>query len=50
MKNPTIETIISLKSLVKRILDLNDEIADLDKLIEPLVNELAPNLVALKGV
>jgi transposase len=36
-----------LKSLARRILDLNDEIADLDALVEPLVRELAPQRLAL---
>jgi len=35
-----------LKSLARRIIELNDEIADLDSLIKPLVRELAPQLVA----
>ena len=33
-----------------RVLDLNDEIAELDRLIAPLVEELAPNLLRLEGV
>ncbi|MGC8510578.1 MAG: transposase, partial [Acidimicrobiales bacterium] len=47
---PTIATRIALKSLARRVLELNDEIADLDQLIEPLVEELAPSLLALTGV
>lgn len=49
-RDPTVATKIALKSLARRILDLNDEIADLNRLIEPLVAELAPPLLALKGV
>ena len=43
-------TKISLRSIARRILDVNDEIADLDRLIEPLVKELAPGLLAMQGV
>jgi transposase len=39
-------TRIALKSLARRILDLGDEIAALDELIDPLVRELAPRLLA----
>jgi transposase len=49
-RDPTIATRIALKSLARRVLELNDEIGNLDQLIEPLVNELAPNLLALLGV
>ena len=42
-------TRLSLKSLARRILDLNDEIADLDRLIGPLVGEPAPNLLQLEA-
>jgi hypothetical protein len=42
-RDPVVATRISLKSLARRILELNDEIADLDALIEPLVRELAPS-------
>jgi transposase len=45
-RDPVVATRISLKSLARRILELNDEIADLDALIEPLVCELAPQLLA----
>jgi transposase len=41
---------IALKSLARRILELNDEIADLDQLIIALVGELAPRLVATTGI
>ncbi len=37
---------IALKSLARRILELGDEIATLDGLIEPIVIALAPQLLA----
>ena len=49
-RDPVVATRISLKSLARRILELNDEIADLDALIEPLVRELAPQLVAVSCI
>jgi transposase len=45
-RDPVIATRIALKSLARRILELNDEIANLDELINPLVAELAPQLLA----
>jgi transposase len=45
-RDPVVATRIALKSLARRILELNDEIADLDELINPLVEELAPQLLA----
>jgi len=36
---------ISLKSLARRYLELHDEIADLDAMIEAIVDELAPKLL-----
>lgn len=45
----TVATKISLKSIARRILDLSDEIVDLDQFIEPLVSQLAPNLIETKG-
>ena len=45
-RDPVVATRIALKSLARRILELNDEIADLDQLITPLVTELAPQLLA----
>jgi len=44
-RDPTAATRIALKSLARRILELNDEIAELDRLIKPLVTELAPVLL-----
>jgi transposase len=49
-RDPVVATRIALKSLARRILELNDEIADLDALIEPLVRELAPQLVAVSCI
>ena len=37
---------IGLKSLARRYLELHDEIADLDAMITPIVDELAPDLIA----
>ena len=41
---------IALKSLAHRFLDLNDEIADLDTMIQAIVDELAPELVARNAI
>ena len=41
---------LHLKSLARRVMDLNDEIAELDRFIVPLVQELAPSLLDLEGV
>jgi transposase len=49
-RDPVVATPIALKSLARRILELNDEIADLDQLITTLVGELAPQLVAATGI
>jgi len=49
-RDATVATKIALRSLARRVLDLGDEIADLDRLIAPLVAELAPGLLALPGV
>jgi transposase len=45
-RDPVVATRIALKSLARRILELDDEIANLDELIDPLVQELAPKLLA----
>ena len=49
-RDPATAAKIALKALARRILMLNDEIADLDRLIEPLVEELASALLALPCV
>lgn len=49
-RDPTVATRIAIRSLCRRVLQINDEIAELNRLIEPLVAELAPTLVALDGV
>ena len=48
-RDPVAATRITLKSLARRFLELNDEVADLDELIEPLVRELAPSLLERTG-
>jgi transposase len=48
--DPVAATRIALKSLAGRILDLDDEIADLDELIGKLVTELAPRLLTRVGI
>ncbi len=47
--DPVAATPIALKSLARRILELGDEIAALDELIEPLVRALAPQLLERVG-
>ena len=49
-RDPVVATKLSLKSLARRILDINDEIAELDRFIVPLVEEFAPSLLELEGV
>ena len=49
-RDPVVATKLSLKYLARRILDLNDEIAELDRFIVPLVEELAPSLLELESV
>ena len=49
-RDPAVATKLSLKSLAHRVLALNDEIAELDRFIAPLVKELAPDLLKLEGV
>lgn len=48
-RDPVAATRIALKSLAHRYLELHDEIADLDQLIQPLVQELAPSLLKTVG-
>ena len=48
--DPTSVTKIAVRSLAWRINDLVDELAELDQLIEPIVNDTAPDLVALTSV
>lgn len=50
LRDPVVATKLALRFLARRVLDLNDEIAELDRLIVPLVEELAPNLLKLEGV
>ena len=49
-RDPEVATRLSLKSLARRILALDEEIAALDRHIVLLVEELAPDLLALEGV
>ena len=49
-RDPVVAGRIALRSLARRILELNDEVADLDELIAPLVRELAPALVRATGI
>jgi transposase len=48
--DPVAATRLALKSLARRILELGEEIATLDKLIGPLVTALAPQLLARVGI
>jgi transposase len=48
--DPVAATRIALKSLARRILELGDEIATLDQLIEPLVRTLGPQLLTRVGI
>jgi transposase len=41
---------ISLKSLARRYLELHDEVADLDDMIEAIVKDLAPELLAQTAI
>jgi transposase len=49
-RDPVVATRITLRSLARRILELNDEVANLDELIAPLVQELAPTLIQAVGI
>jgi transposase len=48
--DPVSATRIALKPLARRILELGDEIAMLDQLIAPIVQALAPQLLARTGI
>ncbi|MBX9399324.1 IS110 family transposase [Streptomyces sp. TRM72054] len=48
-RDPVSATRITIKSLTRRYPELNDEVADLDTMIEPLVRELAPSLLERSG-
>jgi len=41
---------IALKSLARRYLELHDEVADLDDMIEAIVKDLAPELIAQNAI
>ena len=41
---------IALKSLARRYIELHDEVAELDDMIEAIVKDLAPELIARNGV
>jgi hypothetical protein len=41
---------VSLKSLARRYLELTDEIADHDELINPIIEALAPRLLGRVGI
>lgn len=48
--DPTVATRIALRSLARRYLHLDEEIHDLDGLLTPLVEQLAPQLTAQLGI
>jgi len=48
-RDPAAATRVALRSLARRILELSDEIAQLDELITPLVEELAPRMLERVG-
>ena len=48
-RDPVCATRIALKSLARRYLELDDEVAELDVMIAPLVRELAPSLLERPG-
>src|SRR5699024_6281197 len=41
---------ITLKSLARRYIELDDEIAYYDRMVQPLVDELAPDLIARNAI
>jgi len=48
--DPVTANRVALKSMGRRYLELSDEITDLDELINPLVEALAPQLLARVGI
>jgi transposase len=48
--DPTTATRIALKKLARRYLQLAEEISDSDALLDGLVADLAPQLIAVKGI
>ena len=48
--DPTVATRIALKKLARRYLQLDEEISDSDTLLDGLVAELAPQLIAVTGI
>src|SRR5215203_2700564 len=48
--DPAVATRIALQQLARRYLQLDEEIAEFDALLEPLVAELAPQLIARTGI
>jgi transposase len=48
--DPMVATRIALKNLARRYLQLSEEIAELDRLLQRLVAEAAPQLLAVVGV
>jgi len=48
--DPAVAVLIALRSLARRHQQLTAEITDLEKLITPLVEQINPNLLELKGV
>jgi transposase len=48
--DPLVAARLAMRSIARRILELGDEIADLEQLITPLVNRLAPALLQARGI
>lgn len=48
--DPVVATKVALRSLARRIIELDTEISQLDELIEALVATIAPDLLALCGI
>lgn len=49
-RDPVASTRLALKSMARRYLELNDEIAELETPIHALVDELAPELITRTGI